>query len=143
MVDVPDSLRTLYSATVDSAGDSYSIEVPASEVEDGSLDVDEQYRVALLQLPESQKEPGELQHSAHQHPPGSANDSPPVDPPVDEGEILEVEISDIGDEGDGLARLDGFVVFVPGGKPGDRLTVRIQKVKTTVAHAIPVNGRES
>ena len=57
-------------------------------------------------------------------------------PPVDVGETREVEIDSIGDQGDGIARIDrGYVVIVPDTEVGDRATVRIESAKENVAFA--------
>ncbi|MEZ3145218.1 SAM-dependent methyltransferase [Halobaculum sp. MBLA0143] len=52
-----------------------------------------------------------------------------VDAPVTEGERREVEITAVGDEGDGIATVDGYTVFVPGGEPGQTVSVTIVDVK--------------
>ncbi|MDD4306757.1 MAG: TRAM domain-containing protein, partial [Methanosarcina sp.] len=39
--------------------------------------------------------------------------------PVEEGEVYDVTIQDIARQGDGIARIEGFVIFVPGTKVGD------------------------
>jgi len=52
-----------------------------------------------------------------------------VTAPVDEGDVLEVEISEQGEEGDGLARVDGYVLFVPDTEPGDVVEVRVEETK--------------
>ncbi|AKG92383.1 putative RNA-binding protein, contains TRAM domain [Geoglobus ahangari] len=49
-------------------------------------------------------------------------------PPVQVGDIREVRIENIGSGGDGIARIDGYVVFVPGVKVDDVVTIRITKV---------------
>ncbi len=54
-------------------------------------------------------------------------------PPVKEGETYQVKIESIGREGDGIAKVDGFVVFIPGGQVGDELDVKISKVTRRVA----------
>lgn len=56
-------------------------------------------------------------------------------PPVSEGDIVAVSIESVGDKGDGVARIDGFVVFVEGAKKGQLLKVRITKVLSSVAFA--------
>lgn len=45
--------------------------------------------------------------------------------PVKENQELEVTIDDIGSRGDGIARIQSFLIFVPGGKIGERVRVRI------------------
>lgn len=49
--------------------------------------------------------------------------------PVRPGDTLDVDIVDIGNEGDGIARIEGFTVFVPDTNIGDRVSVRIVDVK--------------
>jgi len=57
----------------------------------------------------------------------------PANVPVEEGKVYEAKIEDIGREGDGLARIQNFVVFVPGTKVGDEVKVRITKVHRRMA----------
>ncbi|MBM4168701.1 MAG: 23S rRNA (uracil(1939)-C(5))-methyltransferase RlmD [Ignavibacteria bacterium] len=45
------------------------------------------------------------------------------------GDLVRAEISGSAFEGKAVARLEGLVIFVDGGVPGDLLTVRITKVK--------------
>ena len=52
--------------------------------------------------------------------------------PVSVGEVYDVKIEDVGREGDGIARVEGFVVFVPNTKKGDNVRVRISKVSRRV-----------
>ena len=51
------------------------------------------------------------------------------------GEQLEVEIESLAYGGRGIARADGFVVFVSGGLPGDRVRVEVTKGKKRFAEA--------
>jgi predicted RNA-binding protein with TRAM domain len=57
----------------------------------------------------------------------------PAMAPVEEGKVYEAKIEDIGREGDGLARIQNFVVFVPGTKVGDQVKVRITRVHRRMA----------
>ena len=50
------------------------------------------------------------------------------DKPVSEGETVEVDIEDLGSKGDGIARKEGFVIFVPGGEVGETYDVEITSV---------------
>jgi len=52
-----------------------------------------------------------------------------VDAPVREGEVFEAEIVDEGDEGDGVVRVDGYVLFVENASEGDELEVRVTDLK--------------
>jgi predicted RNA-binding protein with TRAM domain len=51
--------------------------------------------------------------------------------PVKEGDILEVTIESVGGKGDGMAKKDGFVIFVPNAQKGEVLKVRITSLKRT------------
>ncbi|MDK2947419.1 Predicted RNA-binding protein, contains TRAM domain [Methanolobus vulcani] len=55
--------------------------------------------------------------------------------PVDAGETYEVTIEDIAREGDGIARVSGFVIFVPGTSVGDEVNIKITKVLRKFAFA--------
>ncbi|MFB6119331.1 SAM-dependent methyltransferase [Halosegnis sp.] len=55
--------------------------------------------------------------------------------PVRAGDELDVEIVDIGSDGDGVAKVDGFTVFVPGVETGEHVTVRVEEVKPRFAFA--------
>jgi len=48
--------------------------------------------------------------------------------PVEVGKEYEVSIEDIAREGDGIARIEGFVILVPDTKVGDSAKIRIDKV---------------
>src|SRR5438552_15713816 len=49
--------------------------------------------------------------------------------PVKIGQELDLRIESLAYGGNGVARHDGFVVFVRGGLPGDRVHARVTKVK--------------
>lgn len=51
------------------------------------------------------------------------------------GDELEVTIEAVGEKGDGIAKRDGFVLFVPGVKQGDRVRIRVTKVLRKVGFA--------
>jgi 23S rRNA (uracil1939-C5)-methyltransferase len=56
--------------------------------------------------------------------------------PVRKGEEFEVRIDSLAYGGSGVGRLDGFVVFVRGGLPGDLVRARATKVKKGFAEAM-------
>jgi 23S rRNA (uridine2552-2'-O)-methyltransferase len=58
--------------------------------------------------------------------------------PVREGDTVDVEIVDEGEEGDGIAKVDDFTLFVSGATEGETLTVRVDDVKPRYAFAHPV-----
>jgi len=55
--------------------------------------------------------------------------------PVSEGDTHTVKIEGRGKGGDGIARVQGFVVFVPGANVGDEVKVRIKTVRRRFAIA--------
>ncbi|MCD6502658.1 MAG: TRAM domain-containing protein [Euryarchaeota archaeon] len=55
--------------------------------------------------------------------------------PVKVGDVLEVKIVGTGKEGDGFAKVSGFVVFIPNSKEGETHKVRVTKVFSKYAFA--------
>jgi predicted RNA-binding protein with TRAM domain len=53
--------------------------------------------------------------------------------PVEAGETYDVVIEDIAKKGDGIARIDGFVIFVPETEVGDELSIKVTKVLSKFA----------
>ncbi|HYA33749.1 MAG TPA: TRAM domain-containing protein [Candidatus Bathyarchaeia archaeon] len=62
-------------------------------------------------------------------------DSKPKSAPVDVGKQYDVKIEDIAKQGDGIARISGFVIFVPHTKIGDEVKIEIKAVKRNFAFA--------
>src|SRR5687768_12116536 len=56
--------------------------------------------------------------------------------PVRRGDELELKIDSLAYGGNGVARLNGFVVFVRRGLPGDTVRARVTKVKRNHAEAL-------
>jgi 23S rRNA (uracil1939-C5)-methyltransferase len=59
--------------------------------------------------------------------------------PVRKDEELELTVDSLAYGGNGVARLDGFVVFVRRGLPGDTVRARVTKVKRNHAEALAVD----
>ncbi|MFP4119266.1 MAG: TRAM domain-containing protein [Candidatus Woesearchaeota archaeon] len=53
--------------------------------------------------------------------------------PVKEGGIYTGSIESVGGKGDGILRIQGFVVFVPGVNKGDYVKVKVTKVLPKVS----------
>jgi len=54
-------------------------------------------------------------------------------PPVSEGEELDVAIEAVGEKGDGIAKKEGFVIFVPNTQQGQNVKIKVTKVLRKVA----------
>ncbi len=52
-----------------------------------------------------------------------------------EGSVLEVRIEDVGSRGDGVARLDRYIIYIPGAQKGSTVKIRIGKMSGTIAFA--------
>ena len=123
-VEISDNLLCLFSARVQSEDGSYVIEVPQREIETGSIDPDETYRVALISRERSESEETTESETPTSEP----------QPPVEVGEVRYVEIEDIGKQGDGIARVErGYVIIVPGAEIGERVKIEITEVKSNFA----------
>jgi len=48
--------------------------------------------------------------------------------PIKAGEEVDVTIESVGAQGDGVAKVKGFVIFVPGTKQGEKVKVKVTKV---------------
>jgi predicted RNA-binding protein with TRAM domain len=55
--------------------------------------------------------------------------------PISEGEEYDVKIEDLGRDGDGITRIEGFVVFVSGAKVGDEVKIRVNSVRRNFGFA--------
>ena len=60
--------------------------------------------------------------------------------PVEAGDRIEVTIEELGDEGDGIAYVEGYSVFVPGAGVGETLTVVVDEAKPRFGFAERVDG---
>lgn len=54
--------------------------------------------------------------------------------PISKNMHFEMTIEDIGSKGEGIGKINDFTVFVEGGLPGDKIEVRIVKVKKTYGY---------
>ncbi|QLC34997.1 TRAM domain-containing protein (plasmid) [Halarchaeum sp. CBA1220] len=157
MAEISDSLRLLFETSIESDGDQYHVQIPHELVENGTLSPGDAYRVALLAADDE----GASSATANTTGSASANSRSATAerdteststasssqqtqrPPVDEGDIRTVTIDTLGDQGDGIAKVErGFIVIVPGTEPGDQLNVEVTDVKETVAFAEPVAASE-
>ncbi|MEM1538995.1 MAG: TRAM domain-containing protein [Candidatus Bathyarchaeia archaeon] len=55
--------------------------------------------------------------------------------PVEIGKEYEVDVQEISKRGEGIARIQGLVTFVPNTKPGDHVKIRITRISRRFAEA--------
>jgi len=124
-LEISDELLCLFSADVTAEDDRYVVEVPRREVQSGSVELGDTYRVALIS---ADIESDDEEAAATETPP----DQP--QPPVEPGETRYVEIEDIGKQGDGIARVErGYVIIVPETEIGERVKIEVTEVKSNFA----------
>ena len=129
MVEIPDRLTCLFTSSVTETDDSYSIEVPADELDAGAITPGETYRVVIL---ENSKPLGSNQRNFSEN----SSTTKPSEPPVSRGETREVTIEALGDQGDGIAKIArGYVLIVPDAQPDDELIVEIKDARESFAFA--------
>jgi predicted RNA-binding protein with TRAM domain len=127
-MEISEQLHCLFSASIENRNGSYVVDVPERELERGELRHGETYRVAIVASPSSSSAESETTDARHAQ--------GPPQPPVEEGEIRDVEIEDIGEQGDGITRVErGFVVIVPETEESERVTIEITDVRRNVAFA--------
>ncbi|MFO7834452.1 MAG: TRAM domain-containing protein [Halohasta sp.] len=126
-MEISDELLCLFSADITEEDGRYTVEIPKREVDTGSIDPDETYRVALISRSTSRSD-----DSGEPTPTSRPSGEP--QPPVEAGELRYVEIEDIGKQGDGIARVErGYVIIVPGAEVGERVKIEVSEVKSNFA----------
>ena len=60
--------------------------------------------------------------------------------PVEVGKEYDVQVTETSQRGDGIARIQGFVIFVKNGRAGENLKVKVNSVGSRFAIAEIVNG---
>lgn len=96
------------------------------EDENQEVEVTEEGTVEEHEEPEPVEETTEESETTEET--GGEGSDEDFDKPVAEGETVELEIEDLGSKGDGIARVEGFVIFVPGGEVGETYDVEITSV---------------
>jgi len=127
-MEISDRLLCLFSTEVTADDETYTVEIPRREIETGSIEPGETYRVALISRePVAEESPSQTADIADVH-----TDGP--QPPVEAGELRYVEIEDIGKQGDGIARVErGYVIIVPDAEIGERVKIEVSEVKSNFA----------
>jgi predicted RNA-binding protein with TRAM domain len=147
-MEIPDELVSLFTTQVEARRGSFVIEIPKNEVRHGTVRLEDTYRVAILSSTVSRPE-GERSESSRRAPERrldierTLDDEAVSEPPVSVGETLTVEIEDVGEQGDGIARVDGeFVIFVPSTDVGDEVTIRVTHLLDTYGFGQVISDRE-
>ncbi|OTE99403.1 TRAM domain-containing protein [Halorubrum sp. SD683] len=127
-MEISEKLLCLFSAEVRETDDGeYVVDVPNREIDAGSLEPGETYRVALVARDGTEASAGDADETASQ-----ADDGP--QPPVEPGEMRYGEIEDLGKQGDGIARVErGYVIIVPDTEVGERVKIEVTEVKSNFA----------
>ncbi len=65
--------------------------------------------------------------------------------PVEPGKEYDVQITEISRKGEGIARIQGFVIFVKDGKVGQNAKIRITQIgnRFATAEIVDVTSKES
>ena len=127
---ISEQLRCLFSAEIEHKDGSYTVKIPEQEIELDNIDAGKTYRVALLS---ASSKPTEKSQQSQQ---SGTKDRNLPEPPVKEGERRRVEIEEIGDQGDGIAKVErGYVIVVPDTEKGERVEIEITETKQNVAFA--------
>ena len=56
-------------------------------------------------------------------------------PPIKVGDEIDVTIEAVGEKGDGIAKKEGFVIFVPATQEGQNVKIRVTRVLRKVGFA--------
>lgn len=95
------------------------------------------YRIVLI--PQARTQPDSNTDATEK----SAQATAESTPPVTEGNHRTIEIETIGEQGDGIARVErGYVIIVPDTDPDERVEIEITSVTDTVAFAEVVERYE-
>lgn len=63
--------------------------------------------------------------------------------PVEVGKEYEVDVRETSRRGEGIARIQGLVTFIPNTKPGDHVKIRITRISRRFAEAEVVGEGEA
>lgn len=128
-MDLPDSLLAVFSNSIEYRDGEAVVTIPEQELTLGEISAGETYRIAVLEQIDANT--GDEAVAV-----GTSDGTTRPEPPVEEGDEIEVEIEDIGEQGDGIARVGpGYIVFVPETDVGDRVTVEITDARENFAFA--------
>src|SRR6056297_2867055 len=111
---------------LDSGGDFVVKVFEGPDVDDFRADVEEEFQYVRATSPKASRD-----ESSEIYFIGKGRLTASVRP----GDELEVEITDVGSEGDGIASVDGYRLFVSGAEDGETVAVRVEDVKPNFGFA--------
>ncbi|RZV11897.1 23S rRNA Um-2552 2'-O-methyltransferase [Natrinema hispanicum] len=111
---------------LDSGGDFVVKVFEGPDVDDFRADVEAEFQYVRATSPKASRD-----ESSEIYLIGKGRLTAPVRP----GDELEVEIVDVGSEGDGIASVEGYRLFVPGTEVGETVDVRVEDMKPNFGFA--------
>ncbi|WP_380681141.1 23S rRNA (uridine(2552)-2'-O)-methyltransferase [Salinigranum sp. GCM10025319] len=90
------------------------------DVSDLRAEMDDEFQYVRSIRPDASRDASSEQYLVGKH---------RITAPVRAGDELTVEIEDVGSEGDGIAKVEGFTLFVDGATEGETVRVRVTDVK--------------
>lgn len=137
-MDISDTLLAMYSANLREDEGRYVLEVPAREVNAGTLSEGDVYRVAVFKAIDTDSTDSTTPERVTTESKSRFDDS---EPPVTVGETRSVTIEDLGTQGDGIARVErGYVIIVPDTSVGDEVDIKITEARDTVGFGTVVSS---
>jgi 23S rRNA (uridine2552-2'-O)-methyltransferase len=111
-------------------GGDFAVKVfQGQDLEDFKADVDAEFQYVRTTVPDASRDSSSEVYIIGKH---------RLTAPVREGDVVSVTVEDVGSEGDGVAKVEEFTVFVDGAEMDEELDVEITEVKPKFAFAEPV-----
>ncbi|QCC46460.1 23S rRNA (uridine(2552)-2'-O)-methyltransferase [Halobellus limi] len=109
------------------AGGDFAAKVfDGQDLDDLRAEVDEEFEYVRSIHPEASRDSSSELYLVGKH---------RITAPVREGEELDAVVDDVGSEGDGVVKIDGYALFVPGTEAGDSVRIRVTDVKAKFGFA--------
>jgi 23S rRNA (uridine2552-2'-O)-methyltransferase len=116
-------------AVLDTGGD-FAVKVfQGQDLDDLRADMEPEFQYVRTTTPEASRDESSEVYLVAKH---------RLTAPVRTGDVVEVTIEDVGSEGDGIAKVDGFTLFVDGAGEGETVEVEVTGVKPRFGFAEPV-----
>ncbi|WP_267641581.1 23S rRNA (uridine(2552)-2'-O)-methyltransferase [Haloarchaeobius amylolyticus] len=113
---------------LDTGGD-FAVKVfQGPDVDDLRTDMEEEFQYVRTTTPKASRDESSETYLIAKH---------RLTAPVREGDVLEVTIEDIGSEGDGIAKVEGYTLFVDGVEQGQTLDIEVTGLKPRFGFAKP------